>query len=870
MSKRKVFLVTSNDPWEVVALGFAGENLARTVEWDIGPWVETYGEGEVQLLAKRPVDKDPYPVVVTRDGNSVLWTVRKEDLWYGNELGQAQLFYLMDGQVVARSKAFRTMTREAIEGDVQECSEPERDWVEQVLQSVAAAEESAGVAGEASKAAEESARQAVEAEERLRQTIEETAVAAAENAANAAVEKATQVAGGAADSAVKSAEDAAGSAGVAREKAEEAGKSAEAAAKSAEAAGLAEEKAETYAGQAEESAADAKEQADAAEKSAELANQSAGRAEEAAFQAAESAEAAAGDASDAKESADDAADSALSAAESAEMAQAYSGKPPVITDDIWYVWDAETDAYLSTGKPSRGEQGLTGPQGVKGEPGAGIANVTRTSGSGLAGTQDVYTVYNSNGKAVGTFSVYQGANGDGAGDFMANGSVAMTGNLDIGGHRVIHVGEPTEEDDVATKAYVDYICQGSKIIRSSLGNLLTLDDSANAPLQGLTLYGRSEKAGDSALDSPNAIVSLGEEDGITIGVFGRNLIDPTDQEAWQSRNGGEVEILGNGKVQVSGVTGYSGAFIRLSEEIITLLKSRVCRYSGTIVSQENNEAMVIVQVEVTTPDGIKYYTAGGTSFIMPPDATGAVLSLLVNNCGQSLDISNTCVFKDIGLYLGDSVYPWDSYHPLQFVTYSAPNGLPGIPVECDGNYMDENGQQWVCDEVDFGRGVYIQRVKSCTGLDFIASGLNSLDQSHLYQSARLQDADGNGYPAVMCGNLEYNRSILTQNVTGFYLFDHTIRARFKDSVDDAGNIARLKSYHWLVQIVPEEIPLGDEIKKAYATLKTYKPYTTIICGNQSGTINVNYEADPSTVISNMLEEIKELLKVNDILIGADD
>ena len=226
MSKRKVFLVTSNDPWEIVALGFAGENLARTVEWDIGPWMETYGEGEVQLLAKRPVDKDPYPVMVTRDGNSVLWTVRKEDLWHGNKLGQAQLFYLIDGQVVARSKAFRTMTREAIEGDVQECSEPERDWVEQVLQSVTSAEESAGAAGEASKAAEESARQAVEAEERLQQTIEETAVAAAEDAANAAVEKATQVAGTAADSAVESAEDAAGSAGVAGEKAEEAGKSA--------------------------------------------------------------------------------------------------------------------------------------------------------------------------------------------------------------------------------------------------------------------------------------------------------------------------------------------------------------------------------------------------------------------------------------------------------------------------------------------------------------------------------------------------------------------------------------------------------------------------------------------------------------------
>ena len=512
MSKRKVFLVTSNDPWEVVALGFAGENLARTVEWDIGPWVETYGEGEVQLLAKRPVDKDPYPVVVTRDGNSVLWTVRKEDLWYGNELGQAQLFYLMDGQVVARSKAFRTMTREAIEGDVQECSEPERDWVEQVLRSVAAAEESANVAGEVSEAAEESARQAIEAEKRMQQTIEETAVAAAENAANAAVEKATQVAGGAADSAVESAEDAAGSAGVAGEKAEEAGKSAEAAAKSAEAAGLAEEKAGTYAGQAEESAADAKEQVDAAAKSAELANQSAGRAEDAAAQAAESAEAAAGDAADAKESADDAADSALSAAESAEMAQAYSGKPPVITDDIWYVWDAETDAYLSTGKPSRGEQGLTGPQGVKGEPGAGIANVTRTSGSGLAGTQDVYTVYNSNGQAVGTFSVYQGANGDGAGDFMSNGSVAMTGELDAGGNRICNVGEPVDNGDVPSKEYVDQFA----IQKTASGETIVLKDSAACRLRSFRLYGKSIQDGLPTPESPAEFQSAGDSGSIMV------------------------------------------------------------------------------------------------------------------------------------------------------------------------------------------------------------------------------------------------------------------------------------------------------------------------------------------------------------------
>lgn len=47
---------------------------------------------------------------------------------------------------------------------------------------------------------------------------------------------------------------------------------------------------------------------------------------------------------------------------------------------------------------------------------------------------------------------------------------------------------------------------------------------------------------------------------------------------------------------------------------------------------------------------------------------------------------------------------------MQSVSFSTPNGLPGIPVTSGGNYTDENGQQWICDEVDLGRGVYVQRI----------------------------------------------------------------------------------------------------------------------------------------------------------------
>lgn len=48
---------------------------------------------------------------------------------------------------------------------------------------------------------------------------------------------------------------------------------------------------------------------------------------------------------------------------------------------------------------------------------------------------------------------------------------------------------------------------------------------------------------------------------------------------------------------------------------------------------------------------------------------------------------------------------------LQTLTLSTPGGLPGIPVSSGGNYTDENGQQWICDEIDLARGKCVHRVE---------------------------------------------------------------------------------------------------------------------------------------------------------------
>lgn len=63
----------------------------------------------------------------------------------------------------------------------------------------------------------------------------------------------------------------------------------------------------------------------------------------------------------------------------------------------------------------------------------------------------------------------------------------------------------------------------------------------------------------------------------------------------------------------------------------------------------------------------------------------------------------------VQIELGTTATAYSPYHE-QLLTLPTPNGLPGIPVTSGGNYTDPQGQQWVCDEVDFGKSVKVQRI----------------------------------------------------------------------------------------------------------------------------------------------------------------
>lgn len=227
-------------------------------------------------------------------------------------------------------------------------------------------------------------------------------VAAADASAKAAASSAAAAAASATgvDEKVQSAQTAADNAA----KSETAAKAAQAAAANAQKAA---ETAQTGAQNAKTAAESAQEAAESAKDAAAGSSTAAGQK---ASQAAQSAE----DAASAKSAAETAKTDAQAARDAivnmiVEAVTLETGKPATVSKSL-----VDNVYKLVFGLP-RGNTGATGPQGATGN---GISDIVLKSGNHAPGTSDVYTITMTDGTTF-DFSVYNGSNGQGAGDMMA-------------------------------------------------------------------------------------------------------------------------------------------------------------------------------------------------------------------------------------------------------------------------------------------------------------------------------------------------------------------------------------------------------------------------------------------------------------------
>lgn len=171
----------------------------------------------------------------------------------------------------------------------------------------------------------------------------------------------------------------------------------------------------------------------------------------------------------------------------------------------------------------------------------------------------------------------------------------------------------------------------------------------------------------------------------------------------------------------------------------------------------------------------------------------------------------------------------------QSMTIATPNGLPGIPVATGGNYTDANGQQWICDEIDFARGVYIKRINV---VDFTnAVGVREERTGSTYRFAFPFVSNPAFLPSAqrgsMCNALTISTAPVGQNgennaVSAYSAGGLYVRCDAYTTVSDF--LAWAKSIDLTVQyilITPTETPLTEEELAAYAALHTYKDSTTV-------------------------------------------
>ncbi len=218
---------------------------------------------------------------------------------------------------------------------------------------------------------------------------------------------------------------------------------------------------------------------------------------------------------------------------------------------------------------------------------------------------------------------------------------------------------------------------------------------------------------------------------------------------------------------------------------------------------------------------------------------------------------------------------FEPFIPLRSTQLSTPNGLPGLPVDSDGNYTDSNGQQWICDEMDFKRGKYVQRVRqiplnicnphyhesyssdSYYCFDLLNPNIN--DTKNIYKRAVLCNA----FVAKNGSNMQHINDIEGISTNPETRYSEYIYIRVKASRLPGGKDAA-QFRKWLIdnnvqiieQINPIETDIPEETMTAYRNL--YTNYPSAVIQNDSGAgMEVEYVADTKQFI---LDQIKALVQ----------
>lgn len=231
------------------------------------------------------------------------------------------------------------------------------------------------------------------------------------------------------------------------------------------------------------------------------------------------------------------------------------------------------------------------------------------------------------------------------------------------------------------------------------GNPLILENCIGGKaLKALHVYGKSTQDGTPTPDAPVPIVSAGDGGTIGIKITGKNLIST---EALFSPTKTVFDVI-DGHIKGTTTTKYAQIGYLLQSGYPAQYTASVSGGSETVETEFRAYKWVDGKLGDMVVQG--YFSVGQRATISFSTDGKSEYFVFFRPYGVS-DFD----YYDMQLEIGATATSFELYQE-QTLTLQTPNGLPGIPVTSGGNYTDQSGQQWVCDEVDFERGAMVQRV----------------------------------------------------------------------------------------------------------------------------------------------------------------
>ena len=323
-----------------------------------------------------------------------------------------------------------------------------------------------------------------------------------------------------------------------------------------------------------------------------------------------------------------------------------------------------------------------------------------------------------------------------------------------------------------------------------------------------------------SVEYPQAIDIAGSGGSISINLMGYNLWDGTEQEDVTGYTTGMIPWDGGDRVHIL----FDGNTDNADGELVCSID-----YYEQVGKKVGANAMSVKTG--TTYTKVKFTATGINAGGIGKNVDIKTVKYIVvaikpfNNTATKISFKNVVISSS-----ADTVFV--GYTPSILNVIATPNGLPAVPVSAGGNYTDENGQQWVCDEIvrnERGTGKRIQRIgKSKVGdnslsLTTASNGNKALVISNIPN--KIASVRGTLFSMARVPKIVGSDGLQTGSA-----YENSVNFVIVGTPDDTLETLTVKytdcEFLYVLE-TPVETDLSDEEIAALSALHTYSPTTTI-------------------------------------------